>query len=161
MCKNKLEVCTYSTVRFTLRFMNLFIEFSQVCECDAWIMDFGKILGIDASCPSVGRNMWRLITQWVQKIFEIEFEIFYRDIFFSNNNFLLHYYRPCPFIQILSRFSSNFILILYSCYPDFFETRFIQILSRLYPKFWKYLDRIWIKFFFTLSIFYPGFIQIF
>ena len=31
---------------------------------------------------------------------------------------LLHWYRPCPFIQILSRF-----------YPDFLKTHFIQILS--------------------------------
>ena len=29
--KNKLHVCTYSIVRFTLRFVNLFVEFSQVC----------------------------------------------------------------------------------------------------------------------------------
>ena len=26
MCKNKLHVCTYSTVRFALRFVNLFVE---------------------------------------------------------------------------------------------------------------------------------------
>ena len=59
---------------------------------DAWIMDFGKILGIDASCPSVGRNMWRLITQWDQNIFEVVFEIFSHKIFFQvENDFQLHY----------------------------------------------------------------------
>ena len=31
MCKNKLHVCTYSTVRFTLRFVNLFVVVSRVC----------------------------------------------------------------------------------------------------------------------------------
>ena len=31
MCKNKLHVCTYSSVRFTLRFVNLFVEVSRVC----------------------------------------------------------------------------------------------------------------------------------
>ena len=31
MYKNKLLVCTYSTVRFTLRFVNLFVEVSRVC----------------------------------------------------------------------------------------------------------------------------------
>ena len=31
MCKNKLNVCTYSTVRFTLRFVNLFVKVSRVC----------------------------------------------------------------------------------------------------------------------------------
>ena len=31
MCKNKLLVCTYSTLRFTLRFVNLFAEISRVC----------------------------------------------------------------------------------------------------------------------------------
>ena len=30
MCKNKLDVCTYSTVRFALRFVNLFVEVSRV-----------------------------------------------------------------------------------------------------------------------------------
>jgi hypothetical protein len=37
MCKNKLHVCTYSTVRFTLRFVNLFVEVSRVCG--AWQLD--------------------------------------------------------------------------------------------------------------------------
>ena len=32
MRKNKLHVCTYSTVRFTLRFVNLFVEVSRVCD---------------------------------------------------------------------------------------------------------------------------------
>ena len=31
MCKNKLHVCTYSTIRFNLKFVNLFIEVSRVC----------------------------------------------------------------------------------------------------------------------------------
>ena len=31
MCKNNLHVCTYSTVRFALRFVNLFVEVSPVC----------------------------------------------------------------------------------------------------------------------------------
>ena len=31
MCKNKFHVCTYSTIRFTFRFANLFVEVSQVC----------------------------------------------------------------------------------------------------------------------------------
>ena len=30
MFKNKLDVCTYSTVRFALRFVNLFVEVSRV-----------------------------------------------------------------------------------------------------------------------------------
>ena len=61
---------------------------------------------------------------------------------------------------LLSRFYSDFILILYWFYPDFililsrfypdfiqifFKTHFIQILSRFYPNFWKYLDKIRIK----------------
>ena len=29
--KKKLHACTYSTVRFTLRFVNLFVEISRVC----------------------------------------------------------------------------------------------------------------------------------
>ena len=32
MCKNKLHVCTYSTVRFTLTSMNLFVKVSRVCD---------------------------------------------------------------------------------------------------------------------------------
>ena len=48
-------------------------------------------------------------------------------IFGQKNNqgfkfFCSHKCRPCPFIQILSRF-----------YSDFLETHFIQILSRFYP----------------------------
>ena len=35
MCKNKLHVCDYSTVRFTLRFVNLFVKVSQVCACSS------------------------------------------------------------------------------------------------------------------------------
>ena len=35
MCKNKLLVFTYSTVRFTLRFVNIFIKVSQVCPCSS------------------------------------------------------------------------------------------------------------------------------
>ena len=31
MCKNKFYVCTYSTIRFTLRFVNLFLEIRRVC----------------------------------------------------------------------------------------------------------------------------------
>ena len=31
MCKNKLKVWNYSTVRFTLKFVNLFVQVSQVC----------------------------------------------------------------------------------------------------------------------------------
>ena len=31
MCKYKLHVCTYPTVRFTLRFVNLFVKVSRVC----------------------------------------------------------------------------------------------------------------------------------
>ena len=32
MCKNKLHVGTYSTIRFTLRFANLFVEVSRVWD---------------------------------------------------------------------------------------------------------------------------------
>ena len=31
MSKNKLHVCTYSTKKYTLRFVNLFVEVSRVC----------------------------------------------------------------------------------------------------------------------------------
>ena len=31
MFENKLHVCTYSSIRFTLRFVNLFVEVSRVC----------------------------------------------------------------------------------------------------------------------------------
>ena len=31
MCMNKLHVSTYSTIRFTLRFVNFFVEVSRVC----------------------------------------------------------------------------------------------------------------------------------
>jgi hypothetical protein len=54
---------------------------------------------------------------------------------------------PCPFILILPWF-----------YPDFVDTHFIQILSRFYPMFWKYQDKIWIKVCFFLL--YPHFILI-
>ena len=47
--------------------------------------------------------------------------------------------RPCPFIQILSRFYLDFILILSWFYADFLKTHFVQILS------WFYLDKIRIK----------------
>ena len=33
--KNKLHVCTYSTISFTLRFVNLFVEVSRVCAATA------------------------------------------------------------------------------------------------------------------------------
>ena len=66
-------------------------------------MDFGKILGIDASCPSVGRNMWRLITQWDKNFFEVAFEIFSHEIFFFQveNNFQLHYCRPSHQLELI------------------------------------------------------------
>ena len=31
MCKNMLHICTNSTIRFTLSFVNLFVEVSRVC----------------------------------------------------------------------------------------------------------------------------------
>ena len=31
MCKNDLHVCTYTTLRFTFWFVNLFVEVSRVC----------------------------------------------------------------------------------------------------------------------------------
>ena len=51
--------------------------------------------------------------------------------------------RPCPFIQILSRFYPDFIQILSRFYPDFiqislmFYPDFTLILSRFYPDFLK------------------------
>ena len=45
--EKKLHVCTYSTVRFTLRFVNLFIEVSRVCgggsrrlEDNVWYLSY-------------------------------------------------------------------------------------------------------------------------
>ena len=40
MSKNKLHVCTYSTVRFTLRFVNLFVKISQVCATPRKFLSF-------------------------------------------------------------------------------------------------------------------------
>ena len=55
---------------------------------------------------------------------------------------------------LLSRFYVDFILIL----SRFLVTHFIQILSRLYPNFWKNLDKVGKN---TLSRFYPNFILFF
>ena len=39
MFENKLHVCTYSSIRFTLRFVNLFVEVSRVCGIAPPILD--------------------------------------------------------------------------------------------------------------------------
>ena len=47
--------------------------------------------------------------------------------------------------SILSWFYLDFIQILSRIYPDFFKTHyldFVQSLSRFYHNFWKYLDKI-------------------
>ena len=66
------------------------------------------------------------------------------------------------FILILSRFYpvlSRFYPVLSRFYPDFLETFFIQVLSKFYPNCWKNLNKIkikfWLRFFFQL---YPDFI---
>ena len=53
MCKNLLHVCTYSTVRVILRFVNLFVEVSQVCGAAA-----------AAAHSSGGWHGWLSETKW-------------------------------------------------------------------------------------------------
>ena len=81
------------------------------------------------------KNLGFLFNFWVYFFAWILFYIQRKSIFHERCLWNFHKPRPCPFIQILSRFCPDFIQISSRFYPDLLETHFIQILSRFYPDF--------------------------
>ena len=56
MCKNKFYVCNYSTVWFTLRFVNLFFEVSPVCSVPTRYADRRRARQTSAELSTMARN---------------------------------------------------------------------------------------------------------
>ena len=81
MYKNKLHVCTYSIVRFTLRFVNLFVEVSRVCAASASgrVECFFSFLSF-----KIQRGFANLPTDFVDD--DIWANILYLDFFFPRPN---------------------------------------------------------------------------